>query len=296
VVDWIADCISLTALGVSGATYWAGRPRLKVSASQPGMLVNMVGDDGLPKFGIIVTLINDGGKEARINAVHLIADGVVGKPISAPQLPLVLEAGGDQQTWIFDYRDLQQQLTNQVATQLRDPNEPLLLRATVRTGSRTKQSGTIRINPPGSTTPRQLRRRELWQRRYQTWVRPSAFIISLSPTAAELDLRTHRVMIDNTGRGVLPASELILTVLHADGRRELVQGYQPISVPRIVGRRCRIVEVSLIDDSQANAGDTYNWVLRLRGFVSWGQPAVAFPVSRVGELRARLGGSGQPLG
>ena len=294
--DWFADGVSLLALGVSGATYLTGRPRLKVTAGPPTMLVGIAPDRHGPRIGTIVTVVNDGGKAVLINTVHLGANGVVGKLISAPQPNVVLEAGGDRRSWIFDSRDLHQQLAEQVRTQLRDPNAPLRMRATVHTGSKTKQSGIIQVNPPGGTTPRPLARRELWQQRYRSWFRPTAFILTFAPTAEELGLRTHRVMVNNTGRGVLPASELVLTVSHSDASRGLVQGYQPVSLPRISGRQSKVVEVSLVDDSQASPGDTYHWVLRLRGFLHWGQPAVACLISQIPELRARLSGQATPPG
>jgi hypothetical protein len=285
VVEWFAFGVSLVSLAVSVAAYRSGIPRLKVSASGPAMLVGDV-EPG-PRFGIIVTVVNDGGKAARITSVQLVAAGVVGRPIRGPRHPVVLEAAGDQQTWIFDAQDLSRQLGEQVRTQFRDPTEPLLMRATVRTGSKTIQSGTVQVNPPGVATARQTRRQR-WKRRYQSWFRPSAFILACFPTAEELDLRTHRVMINNTGRGVLPASELVLTVWHADGGRELVQDYEPVGVPRIFGGRSKFVEVSLVDDSRATPGDTYYWVLRLRDFLHWGQPATTFTISQVPDLKARL--------
>ena len=59
------------------------------------------------------------------------------------------------------------------------------------------------------------------------------------------------LFIDNSDRGVLPASELVLTVQHADGGREIVKGVEPVSVPRIRGRRSKVVEVTFVDDSGA---------------------------------------------
>jgi hypothetical protein len=61
-----------------------------------------------------------------------------------------------------------------------------------------------------------------------------------------------------------------------------------VNVPRIWGRRSKVVEVTFVDDSRAAEEDTHHWVLRMRNFLHWGQPAAAFTVSQVPDLESEL--------
>ncbi|OBJ16209.1 hypothetical protein [Mycobacterium colombiense] len=283
-VEWLAFVVSLLALGVSAAAYRSGIPRLTVKAKGPVMLVDAERSD--LETAIIVTVVNDGGQIAYINRVSLHGGGLVGKLSRGEQQRIEIGPRGDKRTWIFDYNDLRDQLAEQARTEFRDPKAPVLIQATVETGTKVMRTNAIQVNPPGVAEAHQTKK-DRWRRRYQSWRRPYPMILGGIALRDESAPDLPHVMISNSDRGVIRRGKLVLVVEHEDGSRARVASVAPVRTPSVWGRRSRSVEVPFLDESMVTAGETYSWVFQYKDALRWGQPAHAFTSSEARATQAR---------
>lgn len=136
---------------------------------RPVMLIDH--QTGEQSVAVIVTVTNDGGQLAHVNGVYLHGGGVVGRLTRGPVRRVEIGPRGDKRTWMFDYTGLREQLAEQARTEFRDPNAPMMIRATVHNGKNVLRSNAVQVNPPGVATAHQTRR-DRWRRFHQSWRRP----------------------------------------------------------------------------------------------------------------------------
>jgi hypothetical protein len=261
--DWIAIAISLVALGVSALAYWSGLPRLKLTATDPAIIVNAPESWGDFPVAIGVTLTNDGGAPAQINRVLLGADGVYGKVLAGRTDKFQIEARGGTVQWQYDVHDLRAQLGEKIKEGLRNPDEHLFVQATAQYGRKITRSKAVRINVPGDASARPPSRKERLKRYVRSWTRPQ---VTFGPahriTRDDVNGRVARLEISNLGRARSKPHQLVVVVHHADLSREIVETVPPLHVPSIRGGRAIEVFPSYVDDSNAAAGDSFWWALR----------------------------------
>jgi hypothetical protein len=265
-VDWWARVFGLVGIAISLATYWHGRPHLKIT-TKSSIVFNLPGQ-GESHSCIIVTIANNGGADVRVSSVSLIGGRLVGRLMRSPTMPVDIKARGGRASWCFDYWDLQAKLSDLVAKELADNTTPVPVRATIRIGSRVRspRRAVEYVNPPGVISYKRrvtiAERARGWRR---SWSRPVPALDGISMlTPDSFDARLQILNVSNGYRRTAAPTELVLTVKHADEKREVVAGYKPVPVPRIRGRRSAEIQVSFVDDSNAAPGDTFEWVLRTR--------------------------------
>jgi hypothetical protein len=288
-VDWwarafglIGIVISLGGLAISAANYWHGRPRLKTTA-QTSMVHGFGDQQDEWRPCVVVTITNDGGAEVLITNVQLQGRRLNGRLLKGPGASYELKARGGSASWYFDHADLRQQLSESVTKELADNTQPVEVRPVIRIGRRVRspRGAVIYVNPPGVIGDK---RRTSWRGRIDVWRREwSRPVPTLDPismlTAEDFDARQSILVVSNRYRRTAAPSELVLTVKHADERREPLAGQPPMPVPRIRGRRSVNVRVPFIDDSNGAPDDQFEWFLRTReGF--GGQPVAAALLSQ----------------
>jgi hypothetical protein len=289
VADWIAIAISLVALGVSALAYWSGLPRLKLTATDPAIIVNAPESWGNPAVAIGVTLTNDGGAPAQINRVFLGADGVYGKVLAGPTNEFQIDARGGIAHWQYDYHDLRTQLGDKIKEGLRNADEHLFVQATVQCGRRTKRSKPVRVNVPGDASARPSSRRERLKRYAHSWTRPQVtFAPAHRVTRDDVNARVARLEISNLGRARSRPRELVVVVHHVDDSREIVDTIPALHVPSIRGGRTIEVTPSFVDDANAAPGDSFWWSQRDRRGRGGGVSIGATKVSEMQRLQALL--------
>lgn len=110
----------------------------------------------------------------------------------------------------------------------------------------------------------QLSGRQKLSRWWQSWTRPTVTIQDATLTPDQLVKQTCGLIVENTDDGPLREAKLELLVRHADGQYDRADGYESVAVPLIWGGGLKRIEVPIVDDSEAAAGDQFFWRLKPR--------------------------------
>jgi hypothetical protein len=262
---------------------------LKLTASDPALIVNAPESWGDFPVAISVTLTNDGGAPAQINSVLLGADGAYGKALAGPTNKFQIEARGGTAHWQYDCHNLRVQLGEKIKEGLQNADEHLFVQATVQYGRKIKRSNPVRVNVPGDASARPPSWKERLKRYVRSWTRPQ---VTFAPghriTRDDVNARVVRLEISNLGRARSKPGQLVAVVQHADSSREIVDAVPPLYVPPIRGGRATEVFPSFADDSNAAAGDSFWWSLRDNRGRGGGASIGATPLSDRPMLEAAL--------
>ncbi len=256
---WLPTLIAGASFVLSYRAYRAARPKLKVKAF---MATVVSAAQGL-KGGIIVTVINEGGRPAPISDVSIRStDGRVVEhrsvSTSGAQTPLDLAPDGGKASWMFDYATIRAQVERLV-----DP-ETIMLRGFVEVGSRTYTHRDV-IPASGMSTkktqPLLVRTRRWFAALGSVQVHPGGWV---DASRVDLVAGTWQMPIRNAGKRPVRAAVVELIRARADGGAERPPGFTPVTIGWLLPGRTRYVTLP-IDTPDPHDGATLNWLVSVPG-------------------------------